>query len=112
MTSTRKRPRRDRAEAPPAPASQGVAPVQAGRALKPPPEWRWRTFPVYFAFSLALFVGVYVGLLAAAANDAGNGSISLLLAGIPAVMLGLGLSRIVVRFMMTRGVIRPRAKRK
>lgn len=111
MTSTRKRPRRDRSSSVAA-QSQPVSQPQPSKGLKPLAEWRWRTFPVYFAFSLALFIGVYVGLLAAAANDAGNSSISLVLAGLPAIMLGLGLSRIVVRFMMTRGVIRPRPKRK
>ncbi|MBE7519874.1 MAG: hypothetical protein HS107_11590 [Thermoflexaceae bacterium] len=111
MTSTRKRPRRDRGATSPGPV-QASSPAQASPPLKPFAEWRWRTFPVYFAFSLALFIGVYVGLLAAAANDAGNGSISLVLAGLPAIMLGLGLSRIVVRVMMTRGVVRPRAKRR
>lgn len=111
MTSTRKRTRRGRTSSAPA-QSQPAPQPQQSKALKPLAEWRWRTFPVYFAFSLALFIGVYVGLLAAAANDAGNSSISLVLAGVPAIMLGLGLSRMVVRFMMTRGVIRPRPKRK
>jgi len=84
--------------------------VQA--ALAPLPAWKWRTFPVYFAFSLALFIGVYVGLIAATASDAGNSSIGLLVAGIPAVMLGLGFSRLMLRFMMARGIIKPRAKRR
>lgn len=108
MTATRKRPRRERGSSP-APASP---PNPAPPALRPLPEWRWRTFPVYLAFSLALFIGVYVGLIAAEANDAGNSTVSLLLAGVPAILLGLGLSRLVIRFMMTRGIVKPRAKKR
>ncbi len=109
MTTTRKRSRRER----PAPGASAARPTPAVQAaLAPLPAWKWRTFPVYFAFSLALFIGVYVGLLAAAATDAGNSSVSLVVAGVPAVMLGLGFSRMMLRLMMTRGIIKPRAKRK
>lgn len=108
MTATRRRSRRER--------NPGVMPPRAAPSLPPSlaplPAWKWRTFPVYFAFSLALFIGVYVGMLAYAANDAGNSNVSLLVAGVPAVMLGLGFSRMMLRLMMTRGVIKPRPKRK
>jgi Flp pilus assembly protein TadB len=36
------------------------------RSQPQPPEWQWRTFPVFFAFAVGLLVGVlglaYVGL--------------------------------------------------
>ena len=109
MTTTRRRTRRDRSS--PAPAA--ARPPAPGVPSPPPlPEWKWRTFPVYFAFSFALFVGIYVGLLTAAVSDAGNSGIALIVAGIPAIMLGLGLSRMVTRFFMRRGIVKPRPKRK
>jgi hypothetical protein len=109
MTTTRKRSRRER----PAPGAAPARPTPAVQAaLAPLSTWKWRTFPVYFAFSLALFIGVYVGMLAYAANDAGNTTVGLVVAGVPAVMLGLGFSRLMLRFMMTRGIIKPRTKRK
>ena len=27
------------------------------------PAWKWKTFPVYFAFSMGGFIGLYVGVL-------------------------------------------------
>ena len=108
VTATRKRNRRERS--PGALPPRTAAPLPP--ALAPLPPWKWRTFPVYFAFSLALFIGVYAGMLAYEVNDKGNSNVALLVLGIPAVMLGLEFSRMMLRLMMTRGVIKPRPKRK
>ncbi len=108
MTAARKRSRRDLSPGLVAPRAAPPVPP----ALAPLPAWKWRTFPVYFAFSLALFIGVYAGMVAYEVNNDGNSNVALVVLGVPAVMLGLGFSRMMLRVMMARGVIKPRAKRK
>jgi glycerol-3-phosphate acyltransferase PlsY len=78
------------------------------RVLRPLPEWKWRTFPVYFAFSLGAFVGLYLGLIAAA-GPAWLGTAVFITV---AILLGLGLSRLTTRWLVTREWMRRREKRK
>lgn len=74
------------------------------------PEWNWRAFPVYFALTFGLFVGLYIGILAEYTRANGNGSvvfIAFLVTGIP---FSFALSRIFTRVLMKRGIIKPRGR--
>ncbi len=57
MPRDRRRNRR-RGSSPAAPPAQTAAPSAgpSGRRAAEVPAWRWRTFPVFFTFSLTLFV--------------------------------------------------------
>lgn len=65
------------------------------------PKWHWRTFPVYFAFALGGFVGLYMAIIAQAASDEGNDIGWLLAFGFWAILLGFGLSRITSRWLIS-----------
>lgn len=74
--------------------------------------WRWRTFPVYFAFSLGAFLGLYLGVIAQVATDQGNNLVSSGIFIAIALMLGLGFSRLSTRWLTSRRWIKQReAKR-
>lgn len=109
MPSSRRRSRRRRRAAGAAGEGAPVAPASAAqRVVRPLPEWRWRTFPVYFAFSLGSFVGLYLGLIVAAT---GEGWLVTAVFVAVAVMLGLGLSRLTTRWVVGRRWARARPKR-
>jgi hypothetical protein len=85
-----------------------VEPQRAPAATAP---WNWRTFPVYFAFSLGLFIGVYLGFIAGVLNDS-NGTVAVVVFIVAALFLGFGFSRLTTRFMINRRWVKPRAKRR
>jgi hypothetical protein len=87
-------------------AVPAAAPV-AGR-----PAWRWRTFPVYFAFAVGMFGGSYLGYAAGVASDRGNETFWIVVIITAASLLGFGLARISSRVMISRGWVKPRAVRK
>ena len=64
------------------------------------PKWNWRTFPVYFAFSVGGFIGLYMGLIAGATN---NAALTAVVFGLWAVLLGFGLSRFTSMWLLSRG---------
>ena len=94
-------PRPELARSSPAPA-KAATPGQP-RALT---EWNWMTFPVFFAFSLGGFLGLYLGILTEATN---NGWFEIVVFSGFAMLLGWGLSRIVVRWLVRRRILKPRA---
>ena len=63
-------------------AEVAATPQPAAPAL---PEWKWRTMPVFIALSFGLFVGL---------------------------LLGISVSRFVMRLLMQRGIIKPQARRR
>jgi hypothetical protein len=80
-----------------APASAGVG--------APPPDWKWLTFPVYFALSSGLFIGYNVGALAKPNSrlmEVGN--------YLFAIMFSFGLAQFVTR-PLTQMMLRRRAQR-
>jgi hypothetical protein len=85
---------------------------EAARAVLPLAEWKWRTFPVYFAGSLGLFVGVYIGWLAGfIAADSKNQTVTTVVFVISAILLGFALSRVTTRFLLGRRWIKPRPRK-
>jgi hypothetical protein len=110
-TSRRRRTRRDRGERSDAAQPEAQA-SQSGQPRPTGPVWRWRTFPVYFAFSLGIFIGLYVGLLGSWMQDEREGwFLTAAFIGV-AIMLGLGFSRLSTRWLMDRNWIKPRTARK
>lgn len=73
------------------------------------PNWEWRTFPVYFAFSLGGFIGLYMGLVAGATS---NNTVSLIVFTVWAILLGFGFSRITSRWMMSHNWGRRRTRKR
>ncbi len=64
--------------------------------------------PVFAALSIGLFVGLYLGLLIQGTNSTVITVIFLGVAG----MLGISVSRIIMRLLMQRGIIKPQARRR
>lgn len=79
--------------------------TQAAQAALP--TWHWRTFPVFFAASVALFIGVWVGVIVGASDNETAYSVIFLVIALP---LSLGMARIWSRFMIRRGWIKPKAR--
>lgn len=71
------------------------------------PQWHWRTFPVFFALAAGMFLGMYLGILAAAVG----GLFSIIVFIAIAVMMGFGLSRLSTRWLLERNWIKPRRRR-
>ena len=71
------------------------------------PQWKWRTFPVYFAFAIGGFLGMYSGIIIAQANDATQ-AIGF---AFWAIILGFGLSRFTSMWLLSRGWTRKIAQR-
>ena len=85
----------------------GEAAATPQPAPPPLPEWKWRTMPVFIALSFGLFVGLYLGMVATGTGIAAT-VIFLIVAG----MLGISVSRFVMRLLMQRGIIKPQARRR
>ncbi|MCK9519417.1 MAG: hypothetical protein M0R74_10420 [Dehalococcoidia bacterium] len=94
----------EQAPAQPAPESHVV----------PMPEWRWRTFPVFFALAVGLFLGTWGGVAAGivASGEDGNSLPMNLLFIFSAVIMGLALSRFMTRWMISRQWVKPKARPK
>jgi len=109
VSTTKRRTRRERpARGTAVPAPAGPGPQQAAAR----PTWKWRTFPVYFAFSVALFIGVYAGVLAQYLGTHGNGTFAMVIFIVSALLMGFGLSRITTQFLISRNWIKPRPKKR
>jgi hypothetical protein len=118
MRQTRKHRKRSAAEAhslpqaaraateAPAPAAAGSTPT--GRTI-PMPDWKWKTFPVYFAFAIGGFVGMYTGVIAGAAESS---TYFTFIAIFWAVLLGFGFSRFTTRWIVSRQWARRQARKR
>ena len=103
MSPSRRRRRRIRG------STEGGAEAAPKQPAAPPPlaEWRWRTMPVFIALSVGLFVGLYLGIAVQ-----GSGIVATIVFLVVAGMLGISVSRYVMRLLMQRGIIKPQAKRR
>jgi hypothetical protein len=75
----------------------------------PMPEWKWRTFPVYFAFAMGGFIGLYFGVIVQATDN--SALTTVVFVGF-ALLLGFGLSRLTTRFLISRQWVKPRPPKK
>ncbi|MEX0782339.1 MAG: hypothetical protein WD557_06785 [Dehalococcoidia bacterium] len=107
MSTTKRRQRRAQQHVVPQ-AAPGSAPGPAAGTRPALPEWKWKTFPVYFAFWLGALIFFQLGLIAA---EVGGGFYTLVGAGV-ALFLGFGVARFVVNWMMRHDWVKPRAKRR
>lgn len=73
------------------------------------PQYKWRTFPVYFAFWLGALIFLELGIIAGATGDS---TFTTVISVIVAMFLGFGVARLAVVFMMSRQWIKPRPKAK
>ena len=87
------------------PVSAAPAPSGAAVARIAPPKYQWRQFPVYFALALGMFIGLELGLIAGWLES--SLLTTLFSAGV-AVLLGFGVARLVVVWMMNRNWVKPR----
>ena len=111
MSPARRRGKRERTgQAGPGPA-HAATPAEGQRSAAMPTPWKWRTFPVFFAFALGLFIGVYAGFIAGVLKDE-NDTVSLVVFVIAALFLGFGFSRLTTRFMIERRWVKPRTRRR
>lgn len=115
MSQTRKHRKRTAAEAHAIPqaarATSEPEPASTAAASRPlpMPDWRWKTFPVYFAFAIGGFIGMYTGVIAGAAESANYFTI---IAIFWAVLLGFGFSRFTTRWIVSRQWARRAARRR
>jgi hypothetical protein len=105
MSSARRRRRRSRGQA------TGGATEQQPQARGAGAQWNWRTFPVYFGFSLGMFIGLYMGLIAGELSREGNTWMSTGIFIAVAIMLGLGLSRLTTNWLVNRRFIKARERK-
>ena len=88
------------------------APVGGGAPAYVPvamPAWKWKTFPVYFAFAVGGFIGLYAGVVVQATE---NSALTYAVFVAFALLLGFGLSRLTTRFLISRNFVKPRPARK
>jgi hypothetical protein len=93
-------------------ASAGTPARSVDPAITPMPNWRWKTFPVYFALTAGLMLGVYLGWIAGfVASDQGNQTPTTVTFIVAALLFGFALSRLSTRWLISRRWIKPRAKK-
>lgn len=98
--STRKRRNRQPGSPSAAATVAGGRPTApAGKGTMTP--WKWRTFPVFFAFALGGFVGLYMGIFSAESPG-----FFVFASAFWAVILGLGFSRITTRWIASKSLAR------
>ena len=98
--------------APPAatPRQAATQPPEPAWEPTPLPEWKWRTVPVFFMFSLGGFIGLEIGIIAGAA---GNSGITSAVSIVFALMFGLAFSRVMTRLLISRRIdSKPHNRRK
>ncbi|MGH2634290.1 MAG: hypothetical protein ACRDG3_12830 [Tepidiformaceae bacterium] len=113
MSATRKRSPRSRnrggaAAGTAAPAEiASTAKGSSGRYIepKPMPDWKWKTFPVFFALAIGGFVGLYMGIVVQAAN---NSEVSTFVFVAFALPLGFGFSKLSTRWVLSRRIVKLR----
>ncbi len=71
------------------------------------PAWKWRAFPVFFAFAAGGFIGLYMGIFSASSS-----AFFVFASALWAVLLGLGFSRFTTRWIMSRQWAQRRAAAK
>jgi hypothetical protein len=109
MSTTKRRQRRAREQQAAAPqGAPSAAPGPVAGVRPPVPEYKWKTFPVYFAFWLGALIFLQLGIIAAAVG----GVFYVAVGAIVAMFLGFGVARLVVNWMMRREWVKPRPKRR
>jgi hypothetical protein len=108
MSTAKRRQRRAR-EHQVAQAAPSAAPGPGATPAPPLPEWKWKTFPVYFAFWLAALIFLELGIIAGAS---GNSTFTTVVSGVVALFLGFGVARLAVNWMMRHQWVKPRPKRR
>ena len=93
----------------PAQQQQSKRPEYKPFEPEPLPKWQWFTVPVFFAFAVGGFIGLELGVVAGSTN---NGRLTMAVAVVFALILGLSFSRIFTRLAVSRQWIKPRSKQR
>lgn len=99
MSARKRRNRQPGAQAAAASAAVPGGTSAGGKGAIAP--WKWRTFPVFFAFALGGFVGLYMGIFSAESPG-----FFVFASAFWAVILGLGFSRITTRWIANKSLAR------
>lgn len=94
---------------PAAPQTQSKRPEFKPFEPEPLPRWQWFTIPVFFAFAIGGFIGLELGVVAGSTN---NGRLTMAVAVVFALILGLSFSRIFTRLAISRQWIKPRGQQR
>jgi hypothetical protein len=76
---------------------------------EPLPQWKWFTTPVFMALAVGGFIGLELGVVAGSTN---NGRLTMAVAVVFALILGLSFSRVFTRLAISRQWIKPRSKQR
>ena len=79
-------------------------PAVSSKSTPALPIWNWRTFPVIAMFGLGGFLGMILG--------AETGIIATISLFVFVGILGFSLSRLAIRFLMVKRLIKPQPQRK
>ena len=79
-------------------------PAVSSKSTPALPIWNWRTFPVIAAFGFGGFLGMIFGNI----GDPIHTIALFIFVGI----LGFSLSRLAIRFLMARGLIKPQPQKR
>ena len=79
-------------------------PAVSSKSTPALPIWNWRTFPVLGAFGFGGFLGMIFGNI----GDPIHTIALFIFVGI----LGFSLSRLAIRFLMARGLIKPQPQKR
>ncbi|MEO9256625.1 MAG: hypothetical protein ABI305_13880 [Tepidiformaceae bacterium] len=116
MSAARKRSARRSGSAAPAASTQQAPPQAQSKRPEykpfepePLPKWQWFTIPVFFAFAIGGFIGLELGVVAGSTN---NGRLTMAVAVIFALILGLSFSRIFTRLAVSKQWIKPRGQQR
>ena len=95
--------RKRRTRHPAAPITAQASGPQGKEALAP---WKWRTFPVFFAFALGGFTGLYMGIFSTESPG-----FFVFASAFWAVILGLAFSRMTTRWIAGKSLARRKKQR-
>ena len=115
MSTARKRAPRTRNKAAAGSSATATAEVaspakgSSGRYIepKPMPDWKWKTFPVFFALAIGGFIGLYMGIVVQALNNPGVSTFVFVAFALP---LGFGFSKLSTRWVLSRRIVKLREK--
>jgi hypothetical protein len=103
MSTAKRRSRRAQQHQVAAQAAPSAAPGPV-HAPPPVPQYKWKTFPVYFAFWLGALIFLWLGIIAGAT---GNTTFSTVVQVVVALFLGFGMARLVTTWMREHNWVKP-----
>ena len=109
MSTTKRRQRRAAQQHAAAvqPTTASTATAEGANARPPLPEWKWKTFPVYFAFWAAALIFLELGIIA---GDTGQSTFTTVVTVVVALFLGFGVARLTTTWLRQHDWVKARPK--